>query len=78
MRLCDFLDKLHGDLTVKIFTENEDGYFNELLREDKIKNLDKECTDSFNILVGFNNKLWEMQVVKWNIYDNVINVAISK
>ena len=78
MRLCDFMNNLHGNLTVKIFTENEDGYFNEILREDKINDLNKECNDSFNILYGFNNKLWEMQVVKWNIYDNIVNIAISK
>jgi hypothetical protein len=78
MRLCDFIRYLHGDLTIKIFVADKDGYFNKLLRENTLDDLEKECKKSFNPLCGFNNELWEMKVSRWHIWDNVVHVSISK
>ena len=78
MRLCDFLRHLHGDFTIRIFVKGEDGYFNKLLRENTLDDLEEECKKSFNPLCGFNCELWEMKVSMWQIWDNVVNIGISK
>lgn len=78
MRLCDFIRHLHGNLIVEIFAENEDGCFKKLLKENSINDLTNECNQSFNILRGFDCELWEMQVVGWSIWDNIVTIAVSK
>ena len=74
MRLCDFLRHLNGSLTIRLFEEKNNK--NELLMEESLNSLNDKCDKSFNIFDGFNNTLWEMQVHKWSIYDNVVNILI--
>lgn len=78
MRVCDFIKHLYGDLTVKIFTQNDSGFYNKLLRENKIDDLKTECDESFNVLCGFDCALWEMTVKEWKIDNNIVYVGISK
>ena len=71
MRLCDFLTKISGDFSVRIYTDNKT-----VIKDGMIEELNIEHKKSFNPLEGFNNDLWEKQVKDWTIKDNIVAVLV--
>ena len=72
MRLCDFIKKISGDFTIKVYKNNE-----EVLKEGMIEDLKSEEKDSFDVLEGFSDDLWEKSVKDFVIKDNVIAILVE-
>ena len=51
MRLCDFLRKINGDFTVRLYRKD-----NSILREDSLNVLNEEHKKDFSPLTGFKCK----------------------
>lgn len=71
MRLCDFLIKISGDFTVRIYKDNVS-----VIKEGTIKDLNIEHKKSFSPLEGFDNDLWEKQVKDWTIKNHIVAVLV--
>lgn len=71
LRVADFLRKLDGSIYV-VVVEN-----NKIAIRGALEKVNKQCDKSFDPLEGFDNPVWEMQVVnfKMNKYGAVIVVA---
>ncbi len=72
MRLCDFVKKVSGDFTVKIYKDNET-----VIKEGMITELKEEEEKAFNVLEGFSDDLWEKSVKDFVIKGNVIAVLVE-
>ena len=72
MRLCDFLRKINGDFTVRLYRKD-----NSILREDSLNALNEEYKKDFSPLTGFKCILWEKSVLDWGINNRTINVLLD-
>ena len=72
MRLCDFLRKINGDFTVRLYRKD-----NSVLREDSLNVLNEEHKKDFSPLTGFKCILWERSVLDWGINNRTINVLLD-
>ena len=72
MRLCDFIEKISGDFTIKVYKDNK-----EVIKEGIIADLKTESKESFDILEGFSDDLWEKSVKDFVIRDKVIAVLVE-
>ena len=72
MRLCDFLRKINGNFTVRLYRKD-----NSVLREDSLYVLNEEHTKDFSPLTGFKCILWERSVLDWCINNRTINVLLD-
>lgn len=72
MRLCDFLRKLKGNFTVRLYNKEKS-----MIREDILSTMNKECTTDFDPLNGFKSELWEIKVLNWGINDNIVNILLD-
>ena len=72
MRLCDFLRKINGDFTVRLYRKD-----NSILREDSLDVLNEEHKKDFSPLTGFKCILWERSVLDWGINNRTINVLLD-
>lgn len=72
MRLCDFIRKISGDFTVKVYKDNK-----EVIKEGIIADLKAEEQESFDVLEGFSDDLWEKSVKDFVIKDNVVAVLVE-
>ena len=72
MRLCDFLRKINGDFTVRLYRKD-----NSILREDSLNVLNEEHKKDFSPLTGFKCILWERSVLDRGINNRTINVLLD-
>lgn len=76
MKLFKFIMKIKGNNVIKIYKEYGTRE-RELIKEGTVERINEDMNMSFNALEGFDDEMWEKEILEFVIRGNIIAILIG-